>query len=226
MTVTRFPDPRRCSDPDGLLAVGGDLEPETLLLAYRQGIFPWPVTDPGSGEMILAWFSPPKRAILDFSELHIPRSLERARRKSGFTCTVDQAFSRVIKYCASVPRPSPTGTESGTWITPEMTEAYNELHRLGHAHSVETWSGSRLVGGIYGVAVDGAFAGESMFHFESNASKIALLHLAEHLRSRGLGWMDIQMTTPHLEALGAREISRDAYLNRLEETRALGLRLF
>jgi leucyl/phenylalanyl-tRNA--protein transferase len=225
MAVTKFPDPRR-APKDGLLAVGGDLRPERLLLAYSQGIFPWPVYDPDEDESILAWFCPDPRAILRFTELHLPESLRRAQRQiqknAAWRFSLNEAFEQVIEACSEVPRPG----QAGTWITPEMLEAYVEFHRLGYAHSVEVWEGSELVGGIYGVEVGGVFAGESMFHRRSNASKFALLHLIELLKKGGASWIDIQMLTPHMKALGAREISRDDFLNELSRTRALGLRPF
>jgi leucyl/phenylalanyl-tRNA--protein transferase len=216
MAILRFPDPRQ-ADENGIVAIGGDLEPQSLLLAYRQGIFPWPVEG-----LPLLWFCPAERGVLEFAELHVPRSLERARRLSRFHCTIDAAFPRVIARCAKVPRPG----QDGTWITAEIERAYNRLHALGVAHSVETWHGDRLVGGVYGVEVDGAFAAESMFHLSADASKVALLHLIEHLRSRGLDWFDIQVLTPHMERLGAKAIDRDVFLRKLERTRACGRSLF
>jgi leucyl/phenylalanyl-tRNA---protein transferase len=218
LPITRFPDPRNASE--GVVAVGGDLHPDSLRLAYRSGIFPWPHED-----YPLLWFSPDPRAILDFADLHVPRSLAKARRRaldSGCRFTLDQAFAEVIELCGQVPRAG----QSGTWITPEMKEAYVRLHRLGHAHSVELWREDLLIGGIYGVDAGGAFAGESMFHVEPNASKLALLHLVEHLRERGLDWLDIQMLTPHMEALGAKEIPRDRFLERLKATLKQGRKLF
>jgi leucyl/phenylalanyl-tRNA--protein transferase len=213
----RFPDPRITSR-DGLLAIGGDLEPETLVEAYRQGVFPWPMAeDEGQrvfGESLpfeerLLWFSPLKRAVLVFSELHLPRSLARFLKRHGYRLSVDEAFPWVIDACAEAPRPG----QDGTWITPEMRDAYVRLHELGYAHSVEVWDPTGLlVGGIYGMEVEGRFSGESMFHRVPNASKLALLHLMECLKGRGILWMDIQMLTPHLKALGAREISREEYL--------------
>jgi leucyl/phenylalanyl-tRNA--protein transferase len=216
MPVLRFPDPRSASS-EGLLAVGGDLHPDTLLLAYRQGIFPWPA--PGYP---LLWFCPGERGILDFADLHIPRSLAAAQRRSTLRLTIDAAFSDVIQTCAAAPRPG----QDGTWITTQILRAYIRLHRLGIAHSVEAWNGDRLVGGLYGVDVDGAFAAESMFYHEANASKLALLHLIAHVQSRGLDWLDVQVLTPHVERLGARTIGRDDFLLRLKTTRARGLRLF
>ncbi|MFN8625094.1 MAG: leucyl/phenylalanyl-tRNA--protein transferase [Candidatus Binatia bacterium] len=216
MPVAEFPDPRSAS-PEGIVAIGGDLHPETLLLAYRQGIFPWPV--PG---FPLLWFCPAERGVLDFDALHMPRSLVRARRRTSLRFTIDAAFTRVIETCAATSRPG----QDGTWITPRIARAYIRLHQLGIAHSVEAWRGDHLAGGIYGVEVDGAFAAESMFYRQPNASKLALLHLVEHVRARGLDWLDIQVLTPHLERFGATTIARDDFLDRLRRTRARGLRLF
>jgi leucyl/phenylalanyl-tRNA--protein transferase len=231
MPVTHFPDPRR-APKDGLLAVGGDLHPKSLLLAYSQGIFPWPVHDPTEPEPILAWFCPNPRAILRFSDLHVPESLARAQKRSQrkgpslWRFSVDEAFEEVILACSQVPRPGQDGTQTGTWITQEMIDAYIEFHHQGFAHSVEVWEGPELIGGLYGVDVGGAFAGESMFYRKPNASKLALLYLIEHLKKRGASWIDIQMLTPHMKALGAVEIKRDDFLNELSRTHALGLRLF
>jgi len=197
--------------------MGGDLHPESLLLAYREGIFPWPVDG-----LPLLWFSPPARGILDFAALHVPRSLARAQRQSPLHFSFDRAFSAVIRACAGTPRPG----QAGTWITPAIEAAYGRLHRLGIAHSVEAWDGGELVGGAYGVDVDGAFAAESMFYRQPNASKLALLYLIEHLRGRGLDWLDIQIVTPHLARLGAQAMPRDDFLLRLQRTRARGLVLF
>lgn len=220
--ILRFP-PIESADEDGILAIGGDLDPDSLLLAYSQGIFPWPVSMPApSPEYLLAWFCPPKRAVLIFKDLHIPRSLERARKSAPFRFTLDQAFTRVIEECSRAPRPG----QDGTWITPGMVQAYIRLHELGHAHSVEAWQGNRLVGGVYGVDAGGAFAGESMFYLEPNASKLALLHMIDHLSGHGLEWIDIQMVTPHMERLGAKLIPRARFLKLLSQTRAKGLRLF
>lgn len=202
---------------DDIVAVGGDLEPATLLRAYRHGIFPWPVEG-----LPLLWFCPGERAILEFAHLHLGRSLARARRRSPLRFTVDAAFSAVIRGCAETPRPR----QDGTWITAEMLAAYTRLHRLGIAHSVEAWRDEALVGGVYGLAVDGAFVAESMFHREANASKLVLLHLVGHLSARGLDWMDVQVMTPHLERLGARPVPRETFLDRLAHTRARGLDLF
>jgi leucyl/phenylalanyl-tRNA---protein transferase len=211
-----FPDPRLCANEEGLIAVGALPVPSLLMHAYRQGIYPWPAADVED----LLWFCPPRRAILRFDELHVPRRLERKRRQAPFRLTRDQAFPQVIQACADAPRPG----QSGTWITPEMVEGYVELHRQGLAHSVEAWEGGELVAGVYGVDVDGVFAGESMFHRRPDASKLALLELIRILREGGVEWLDIQMLTPHMEALGAREIPRDEFLDLLARARARGLR--
>jgi leucyl/phenylalanyl-tRNA--protein transferase len=215
LTVPVFPDPRE-STPEGVVAVGGDLRPETLRAAYRRGIFPWPHEG-----LPLLWFCPPRRAVLERARLHLPRSL-RAARKKPFAYTVDRAFRAVIEACALSPRPG----QRGTWITPDMVAAYCRLHRLGGAHSVEAWEGGELVGGVYGVDAGGAFSGESMFHRRPDASKLALLHLLERLSARGLEWIDIQQLTPHLERLGARELAREEFLARWERELSSGRKLF
>ena len=214
--VVRFPDPRDAT-PEGIVAVGGRPDPELLVEAYSNGIFPWPV----EGYPLL-WFSPPERAILIFNELHVARSLARERRRTRLGFTIDRAFGRVISLCAAASR----AHEAGTWITPAMVRGYTELHRLGHAHSAEAWEGAELVGGVYGVDAGGAFAGESMFYLRPNASKLALLFLVEHLRARGLDWLDIQVLTPHMRSLGARLVSRDEFLDRLASAQRRGLKLF
>jgi leucyl/phenylalanyl-tRNA--protein transferase len=216
MALIDFPDPSRSSRGD-FIAFGGSLNTENLLRAYRRGIFPWPMDG-----LPLVWFSPEKRAILEFKELHVPRRLARVRRNSALTCTINQDFDAVIAHCAKVMRAG----ENGTWITPQMLRAYKELHRARYAHSVEVWDQGQLVGGLYGVCVDGSFSGESMFHLRPNASKLALLHLVDHLRARGLDWMDIQVLTPHMLALGAKEISRDEFLLKLKATHTRRLKIF
>ena len=216
MAIIQFPDPRTAS-PEGIVAIGGDLHPESVLAAYRQGIFPWPVE-----KLPLLWFCPAERGVLEFSALHLPRSLRRAHRLSGLRFSIDRAFRAVIRGCAETPRPG----QQGTWITPAVIQAYVRLHDLGIAHSVEAWAGEALVGGVYGVDVDGAFAAESMFYRHPNASKLALLHLISHLRGRGLDWIDVQTLTPHMARLGAHLVGRDVFLDRLQRTRARGLRLF
>jgi len=216
MALIQFPDPREAVY-EGICVLGGELNVPNLRNAYRRGIFPWPVQG-----WPLTWFCPEARAVLDFKDLHVPRSLRREQRRAPFRFTLDHNFRAVITCCARVRR---TG-EAGTWITPQMLSAYCQLHAAGHAHSVEAWAGDELVGGLYGVDAGGAFAGESMFHLRPNASKLALLFLVEHLRARGLDWLDVQVLTPHMIALGAKEIARDEFLARLAATQARGLRLF
>jgi len=216
MTLIRFPDPRYAGY-EGIVTIGGDLNPVNLLRAYSQGIFPWPIEG-----WPLTWFCPEERAVLDFKDLHVPRSLARLRRRAPFSFTIDHDFNSVILRCAEAARPE----ESGTWITPQMIRGYCEFHRMGHAHSVEAWEDGELVGGVYGVDAGGAFAGESMFYTRPSASKLALLHLIEHLRERGSEWLDIQVMTPHMKALGAKLISRDLFLRMLAKTQERGLKLF
>ncbi|MCA1616127.1 MAG: leucyl/phenylalanyl-tRNA--protein transferase [Acidobacteria bacterium] len=211
-----FPDPRDAPYGD-IVAVGGNTRPANLLAAYRRGIFPWPIEG-----WPLTWFSPRERAVLDFRDLHVPRRLARERRLAGVQFTFDQDFAGVVRACALSARPE----QEGTWITREIYEGYCALHRLGHAHSVEARDGGALVGGLYGVDAGGAFGGESMFYARPNASKLALLRLVEHLAARGLDWLDIQVMTPHMHALGAKLISRDEFLDRLFESLARGLDLF
>lgn len=202
---------------DDIVALGGNLEPETLMQAYRSGVFPWPADD-----LPLLWFCPRERAILEFDALHLGASLARARRRTELRFTIDTAFHEVIRRCASEPRPG----QDGTWITDDMIEAYGRLHDLDIAHSVEAWRGEHLVGGVYGVDADGSFSAESMFYHEPYASRLALLHLIDHLRSGGATWIDIQVMTPHMERLGARNVPRREFLERLRRTRARRLTLF
>jgi leucyl/phenylalanyl-tRNA---protein transferase len=216
MAIVQFPDPRTAS-PEGIVAIGGDLEPASVIAAYRQGIFPWPVD-----KLPLLWFSPAERGVLEFRALHVPRSLARARKTSQLRFSIDEAFGRVIRSCADTPRPG----QQGTWITPGIVSAYLRLHRMGIAHSVEAWRGDELCGGLYGVDVDGAFAAESMFYHVPYASKLSVLYLVEHLRDRGLDWIDIQTLTPHMVRLGAKAMPREEFLSRLQATRRRGLRLF
>jgi leucyl/phenylalanyl-tRNA--protein transferase len=170
----------------------------------------------------LPWVSTDPRGILDFADLHIPRSLRTARKRSKLRMTIDTAFKRVICRCASTPRPD----QPGTWITPGMIRTYTKLHNEGTAHSVEAWDGRTLVGGIYGIDAGGAFSAESMFFLKPNASKLALLHLIDHLKSRGLDWLDIEVVTPHMEVLGAKAIPRAVFLKRLAKALKRGLTLF
>lgn len=210
-----FPDPRTVRGD--IVAFGNDLRVEVLRDAYRLGIFPWPHDD-----LPMPWFSPRRRAVLIFDELRVGRSLEKAVRKSPFTFSIDRAFSNVIAACAEAPRPG----QDGTWIEPAIVEAYTALHRAGEAHSVEVWDGEELVGGLYGVDSGGVFTGESMFYRKPNGSKLALLHLIDHLRGRGATWLDCQVMTPHMEALGARLIARARFLDMLEAAQGRELKLF
>ncbi len=200
------PVSRALRDPDGLLAAGGDLSPQRLLAAYRQGIFPWYA----AGEPIL-WWSPDPRMVLFPDAMRITRSLARTLKNAEYEVRLDTAFDQVVAACAATPRPG----QSGTWITAAMQAAYVRLHALGHAHSVEVWRAGELIGGLYGVAVGRAFCGESMFSHATDASKIALAHLCRYLAARGYGIIDCQMETAHLASLGARPIPRDEYLARL-----------
>ncbi|MFT6397782.1 MAG: leucyl/phenylalanyl-tRNA--protein transferase [Bradymonadia bacterium] len=202
-----FPDPIE-AEPDGLLAVGGDLAPRRVLTAYALGIFPWPI-----GDMPLAWFSPPERMLLDFDDLKISRSLRKALRSGGFSVTMDQAFPDVMAACCSTPR----SHETGTWITDDMQRSYAQIHELGFAHSVEVWREGELVGGLYGISIGAMFCGESMFHTVNDASKIAFVALARQLQTWGFHFLDCQLHTPHLESLGAFEIPREEFRKRLQD---------
>jgi leucyl/phenylalanyl-tRNA--protein transferase len=189
-------------EPNGLLAAGGDLSPERLLDAYARGIFPWFNED----DPVL-WWSPDPRMVLFPRELHVSRTLRRAIRSGQFSVTLDRAFDAVVEGCAA-----PREHQDGTWITGDMMHAYSRLAQLGYAHSVEAWDGSELVGGLYGVALGRVFYGESMFSRRSNASKIALAHLARQLEQWNFVVIDCQMATGHLASLGAREIPRQDFL--------------
>ena len=230
MSAIAFPDPQTHEFPEWVLfgdyyydardiiGFGGDLTVENLRNAYQKGIFPWPI--PG---MPLPWFCPEKRAILEFSDLHIPRSLAKERRKNRFTFTMDKAFRDVIKNCSAAKRPE----QGGTWITPEFIKVYTQLHEAGTAHSIEAWDkNGELAGGLYGVDAGGMFCGESMFYKQPNASRLALLFLIDHLSTRGATWFDVQVMTPLMKVLGAKEISRREFLDKLKETQSLGLKLF
>ena len=208
MTSLEWPSPHP-SDEFGLVALDFKLTPERVISAYRHGVFPWP---DGSPRHPIPWVCPPRRAILAFDALHLPRSLRKTQRRLASLCfTIDRAFADVIRACAAAHRPG----QRGTWITPPMVAAYIEVHRRGHAHSIEAWEGDTLVAGMYGVTSGGVFAGESMFHRIDDGSKLCLLHLVAHLRQQGATWIDIQQLTPHLAALGAHEISRADFLFRL-----------
>lgn len=196
----QFP-PAESADDDGVVGIGGDLEPGTLIHAYRHGLFPMP-----AGRE-LAWWSPPLRGVLELDDLRVTRSLRRSCRR--YQVTVDEAFDQVIAACATLPRP-------GGWISRPIVAAYRRLHQLGWAHSVETWHGGELVGGLYGVQIAGLFAGESMFHRATDASKVALVGLVGGLEACDVELLDVQWSTDHLASLGVREVSRREYLERLE----------
>lgn len=203
--------PPELADSDGFVGVGGDLSPRTLLRAYAEGVFPWY----GDDDPIL-WWSPDPRAIIELSGpdpyggLHVSRRLARTLRSGKFRITVNHCFEQVIRGCGE-------NRAEGTWITPEIIDAYLELHRLGFAHSVESWVGETLAGGVYGVALGGLFAAESMFYRISDGSKVALAALVRRLRQQGFVLLDVQMTTPHTERMGAINIPRADYLQRLRQ---------
>lgn len=202
-----FPDPELAED-GGLLAVGGDLRPERVVLAYRSGIFPWY----SEGRPIL-WWCPAPRFVLMPDELHVGRSLRRAIKREPYRITLDTAFAAVIERCGHAPRAG----QRGTWITNDVRDAFVELHRRGLAHSVEAWEGERLVGGLYGLAMGTVFFGESMFADAPDASKIAFVRLVEQLRTWGFDLIDCQVHTEHLERFGARYLELDEFMRRLGE---------
>lgn len=201
-----------------IVSFGNPLTLENLFEAYPKGIFPWHIE-----RMPLPWFCPEKRAIIEFSELTVPRSLEKVRRKGSFSFTIDSAFDAVIRACSLARR----SDGAGTWITPDFIRVYGELHEAGMAHSVEAWDADgNLVGGLYGVDAGGVFTGESMFHSASNTSKLSLLFLIDHLRERGSTWIDAQVMTPHIKALGGKEIDREEFLDKLKDAQSKGLKIF
>ncbi|MBI1319966.1 MAG: leucyl/phenylalanyl-tRNA--protein transferase [Candidatus Hydrogenedens sp.] len=200
-----FPPPELAED--GLLAVGGDLSVPRLLLAYRSGIFPWF----NEGDPIL-WHSPDPRAVITAESLHVSRRLARTLRQGVFETRSDTVFEQVVKACAATPRRD----QDGTWITQDMIDAYAALHREGYAHSIETWSGGRLVGGLYGVSIGRCFFGESMFSCETDASKVALVRLLEFGQAHGIDLFDCQLENPHLLSMGAYPIARAKFLKMLQ----------
>lgn len=203
----QFPDPSYAlEEPNGLLAVGGDLSPARLLNAYRQGIFPW-----YSDDQPILWWSPNPRAVLFPNEFKIARSLRKTLRKHPFRVTLDTAFAAVIDACSE-----PRSHDAGTWITEEMKQAYVQLHRIGFAHSVECWEDEELVGGLYGVSMGKVFFGESMFSRRTDASKVGFAHLVEQLKNWGFGLIDCQVHSGHLASLGAEDIPRDEFLGLLD----------
>lgn len=201
-----FPDPSE-AEPGGLLAVGGDLSPERLLLAYEKGIFPW-----YSEEDPILWFSPDPRMVFLPGDFRFSKTLLKTVSSGKFSVRADTDFAAVVESCAQVQRKG----QSGTWITEEMKAAYGKLHELGYAHSFETYLDGKLVGGLYGVSLGGAFFGESMFHTETDASKVALFHLAQKCWESGFDLIDSQVPTDHMKTLGGREISRKEFLSLLE----------
>lgn len=206
--TTQFP-PVETADENGLLLVGGDLSVATLLDAYRKGIFPWPMID--GNRDVLSWWSPDPRAIVELDRFHISRRVQRRIRRNEFAVTFDQSFEEVIAQCAA-----PRHDDGRTWITADLEDAYIELHRREIAHSVEIWQDSRLVGGVYGIALGGFFSGESMFHRVTDASKVALAYLVRRLNERGFLLFDVQQQSPHLGRMGATEIPRPEFLRRLK----------
>jgi leucyl/phenylalanyl-tRNA---protein transferase len=207
-----FPDPR-LAGADGLLAAGGNLESHTLLNAYQSGIFPW-----FNEDQPILWWSPDPRAVLFTQDIHISRSLRRFIRKTELTLSCDQDFHGVLEGCA---QSRAQQKEPGTWITGDMKAAYNRLFENNHAHSVEVWNKNQLVGGLYGVSIGRMFFAESMFSTIDNASKLALVSVCKHLQQAGFTLIDCQVSSPHLLTMGAREISRDEYLQRLERAVAI-----
>ena len=207
----QFPNPRHAAEePDGLLAVGGNLAPTTLIDAYRQGIFPWFCDD----DPIL-WWSPATRCVIRPQHYHISKSLLKCLRRHPYQITTDKAFDRVIEACA-VPRVEMGVAVSGTWITPEMMVAYSTLHTMGYAHSVEVWDHDELVGGVYGIASGAVFCGESMFSGVTNSSKIALAYLCKWLATNDFALLDCQIINPHLLSVGAEPMTRHVFLDLLE----------
>lgn len=199
-----FPDPR-LADEQGLVCSGGCWSADWMLSAYRQGIFPWPTNSWGQEQLL--WFSPDPRAILELDGLHISRRLGRRLRQGGYTVVMDRCFNEVVAACRQVHR--------RTWITPSLVNAYSDLHQLGYGHSVGIYREGELIGGVFGISIGGFFSGESMFHRQTDGSKIALVHLVQHLRRRGFSLFDVQQTTAHMSSLGAIAISREEYLQRL-----------
>lgn len=210
------PVDRALDDPNGLLAVGGQLDTEWLTMAYRRGIFPWFDSDSSP----ILWWCPDPRAVIYPDQVHISRSLAKRLRNGGFSVTADTAFAGVIAGCAAERAAAQSGAETGTWITRSMMSAYTELHQLGLAHSIEVWHGDvderRLVGGLYGVSLGRMFFGESMFSRMPDASKVALCHLARQLRDWNFWLIDSQIANPHLTRMGAIELPRDDFIEQVE----------
>lgn len=219
MAIVEFPA-LKWANEDGLLAVGGDLEVESLLLAYRSGIFPWPIFDSN----LITWFSPKKRAVLFLKDFHISRSLRAVRRRSSCSFAIDKDFAQVINECAKLDN---RDKELGTWITPSIIDAYIALHSAGYAHSIECYEGEvLLVGGLYGVSIGSMFAGESMFFRRSGASKLSFCFLVDYLLEKGVEWIDCQQMTPLLKSFGAVEIDRDVFVDLLNDAANRQMELF
>ncbi|MBP7239028.1 MAG: leucyl/phenylalanyl-tRNA--protein transferase [Saprospiraceae bacterium] len=205
-----FPHPI-LREPDGLMAVGGDLSPERLLLAYRWGIFPWY----HEGQPILWWWLAP-RLMVRPENVHISHSVRNFMNQRKYKVTFDKEFKTVMERCGNVSRPG----QEGTWIMPEMIDAYSTLHKMGYAHSVEVWQEGSLVGGLYGIALGKIFFGESMFTEKPNASKVGFVHLAQYLASNGFQWIDCQQDTPHMRTLGADLVEEEDFLNILRNNQS------
>jgi leucyl/phenylalanyl-tRNA--protein transferase len=216
----RLPDARALARGPEVLALTDDsaLTVPNLLHAYRAGVFPWP----GDPKELIPWCCPFERGVLPFDRMTPGRTLQKAARKPGWSYSIDRAFPEVIAACASAPR----SKDNRNWISPAVEAAYTALHHAGAAHSVEVWYDGELAGGLYGVDAGGFFSGESMFHRRDNASKLAILFLRDFLLARGQGWLDIQQLTPHMERLGATEISRASFLTQLQQELASGRKLF
>jgi leucyl/phenylalanyl-tRNA--protein transferase len=209
-TQSRFPPVEQATE-HGLLAAGGDLSAERLLDAYRHGIFPWfNKNDP------ILWWCPDPRMVLHTADVHISKSLKRLIRRQDFHVTFDQAFERVMHACSAPRANQPTDPDNRTWIHEDMITAYNELHRLGYAHSVECWQQNRLVGGLYGVAIGRAFFGESMFSFVADSSKVALVSLCQQLQRWDMPLIDCQIYSEHLARMGAEEMPREEFIQQLQ----------
>jgi len=201
-----FPNPARAErEPDGLLAIGGDLHPRRLLQAYAQGIFPW-----YSEDQPILWWSPDPRTVLYPDKVHVSRSLRRLLRRGGLSLRMDTAFAAVTRECAA-----PRADQEGTWLSPEMQAAYQQLHHMGVAHSIELWHQQDLVGGLYGLGIGRAFFGESMFSRVTSASRVVMVFLCERLLRFGYRFLDCQVFNPHLESMGAEEIPRARFLEEL-----------
>ena len=212
MAIVNFP-PVNIADENGLLAIGGDLEIPSLILAYQRGIFPWPISE----DTPLAWFCPDPRGVLEYKDMHLPSSLKKLINKNKYEIRFNTNFEAIIMNCAKVPRKNQTTT----WITQQVIDGYINLFKEGYAYSCETYLNDRLVGGVYGVSIDGIVTGESMYYLEPNASKVALVAIMEKINSAGIEWLDTQMVTPVVETLGGKEIPRDEFIDRLKKRKQL-----